>query len=189
GQAIDAGSGEVLQRIAQARLRLDQLRIEKEEARRRYHDVEVRVTRVDERLRNRTEILSRQTDRRDTAASLLRTLASTGLLELAGPGIAKGEQLTWSTTRTVEVAFQLISRLDSIDAGDAGWEHLQKSVPSEFDRLMQALSAQGCRSSATFSDDLFVANAMFAGRECAVDEIRQILFDDVTARQMLLDAR
>src|SRR5207245_10355797 len=48
---------------------------------------------------------------------------------------------------------------------------------------------QGCRSSATVSDDLFVANAMFAGRECAVDEIKQILFDDVTTRQMLLDAR
>ena len=189
GRAIDAGSGEVLQRIAQARLRLDQLRIEKEEARRRYHDVEVRVTRVDERLRNRTEILSRQTDRRDTAASSLRTFASTGLLELAAPGIAKGEPLTWSTTRTVEVAFELVSRSDSIDAGDPGWEHYQKSVPSEFNRLTQALSAQGCRSSATFSDDLFVANAMFAGRECAVDEIKQILFDDVTARQMLLDAR
>ena len=208
GRAIDAGSGEVLQRIAQARLRLDQLRIEKEEARRRYHDVEVRVTRVDERLRNRTEILSRQTDRRDTAASSLRTFASTGLLELVAPGIAReaagqvlgfrenravqlarGEPLTWSTTRTVEVASELVSRSDSIDAGDPGWEHYQKSVPSEFNRLTQALSAQGCRSSATFSDDLFVANAMFAGRECAVDEIRQILFDDVTARQMLLDAR
>jgi hypothetical protein len=89
----------------------------------------------------------------------------------------------------VEVAFELVSRLDSIDAGDAAWEYHQKSVPSNFTTLMQGLSAQGCRSSAAFCDDVFVATAVFAGEEHAMDELRQILVDDVAARQMLLDAR
>jgi len=40
-----------------------------------------------------------------------------------------------STTRTVELAFELVSRSDSIDAGDPGWEHYQKFVPSEFNPL------------------------------------------------------
>src|SRR5262249_27746382 len=129
GQAIDAGYSEVLQRIAQARQRLDQLHVEEKELRRRYHDTEVAVNRVDERLRNRTQMLTGETDRRDTAAASLLTFASTGLLQLASPEIvgANGEKPT--TTRAVEMAFELESRLASIDANDESWEHLQKSIP------------------------------------------------------------
>ena len=186
-QAVDAGFNEILQRIDQARNRLDLLRIEEKELRRRYHDTEVAVTRVDERLLNRTGMLNGQTDRRDTSAAALQTFASTGLLHLAAADIGKGG-LT-STARTVEAAFELSSRLQSIDAGDTAWEQHQKSIPSEFNSLMQALSVQGCQSSATFRDDVFVATAMHAGRERGMDELRQILFDDVATRQMLLNAR
>ena len=180
---------EILRRISRARQRLDQLRVEEKETRRRYHDTEVAVTRVDERLRNRTEILTGQTDRRETAAASLRTFASTGLMQLAVSGIAGEAELKASTLRTVEAAFDLVSRLASIDAGDSAWEQQQKSVPSQFSTLMQTLSAQGCRSSATFRDDVFVAAAVFAGRERLIDELRQILIDDVADRQRLLDAR
>jgi hypothetical protein len=187
GHGVDAGFGEIVERVAQARQRLDHLRMEEKELRRRYHDTEVAVILVDERLRNRTEVLNGQTDRRDSAASSLLTFASTGLLQLAAAGIAGGDALKASTV--VEVAFNLAARLDSIDADDSAWERYQRSVPSQFNTLMQGLCAQGCQSSATFQDDLFVATAVFAGREYAMQELRQILFDDVAARQMLLDAR
>src|SRR5262249_28063778 len=82
-----------------------------------------------------------------------------------------------------------VSRLASVDAGDAMWDQHQKSVPSHFNTLMQTLSALGCHSSAVFRDDLFVATAVFAGQEQTVDVLREILHDDVTARQRLLDAR
>jgi len=135
--------------------------------------------------------LSGETDRRETAAASLRQFASTGLLKLAAPGLDvpdAGEAHHWSTTRTVEVAFELVSRLDFVDAGEAAWEYHQKSVPTNFTTLMQVLSAQGCRSSAAFCDDVFVATAVFAGEEHTIEELRQILHDDVATRQILLDA-
>ena len=189
GQAVDGSLGEILERVDRARERLEALRIEEKEIRRRYHDTEIAVTRVDERLRSRTAVLNSETDRRDTAAASLRAFASTGLLQLVAPGIPGTDALTWSTTRTVEVAFELASRLDSIDADDSAWDYHQKAVPSQFNTLMQALSVQSCESSAAFRDDVFVAGAVFAGQERAMEELRHILLDDVTDRQMLFDAR
>ena len=184
-----SGFSEILGRVDRARERLEALHNEEQTTRRRYHDMEVAVTRVDERLRNRTAVLNGDSDRRDAAVVSLRSFAATGLLKLLVPELAVGDPLTWSTARAVEVAFELASRLRSIDAGDGAWENLQKSVPVQFTTLMQALSAQGCQSAAFFKDDLFVATAVFSGQDRAMDDYRQILAEDVAARQMLLDAR
>jgi len=187
-QAAGTTFSEILARVDQARERLERLRIEEKETRTRYHDTEVAVTRVDERLRNRTEMLNGQTDRRESAAAALRTFASTGLLQLVAADV-DAKSIASSMTRTVEAAFELASRLDSIDADEPAWERHQKLVPSEFTTLMQALSAQNCQSSATFRDDVFVATAVFAGQERTIADLRQLLFDDVATRQRLLDAR
>jgi hypothetical protein len=165
------------------------LRVEEKETRRRYHDTEIAVTRVDERLRSRTKILTGETDRRDTAASSLRKFAATGLLKLVSSALDDRDPFSWSTTRTVEAAFELAARLNRIDAGDAAWDYFQKSVPLQFTTLTRALSAERIESSAAFHDDIFVASAVFAGQKRAPGELRQILFDDVSNRQMLLDAR
>jgi hypothetical protein len=89
----------------------------------------------------------------------------------------------------VEVAYELVSRLSLVDAGDASWEFQQRSAPAQFNILMQALSTQGYKSSASFRDDVFVAVAAFAGQDRAINEVRQILSDDVSDRQLLLDTR
>lgn len=188
GRKADTASGEILQRAARARERLDALRIQEKKTRQRYHDTEVAVTRLDERLRNRTEMLTGQTDKRDAAAASLLNFASTGLLQLAVPGIFVNDA-DRSSKRAVEMAFELKSRLDSIDATDRAWDSHQKSIPAEFNTLVQVLSAQVCRSSAAFRDDVFVATAIFAGKVCSMDELRQILSEDVSARQLLVDAR
>jgi hypothetical protein len=187
-QTVDTSYGEILERISRSRERLEALRIEEKETRLRFHDTEVAVTRVDERLRSRTAVLNGDTDRRETAAVSLRTFASTGLVYLAAPEFETGDPRTWSTTQTVEAALELTSRLVSIDAGDEAWQRHQKSVASEFTVLMQVLSTQGCRSSAAFRDDIFVASAVFAGREYAMSELRETLLDNVTTRQILLQA-
>jgi len=189
GRSADANSSETLERVAHARHRLEELRLAEKETQRRYHDTVVAVTREDERLRSRTAVLNSDTDRREIAASSLRTFAATGLLKLAVPGIVEEDPLTWLTMRTVEVAFELASRLESIDAGDAAWEQHQKTVPSKFTTLMQVLSSQGLESSAAFHDDVFVATAVYAGQQRAMDDLKQMLFEDVSVRQMLLDAR
>jgi hypothetical protein len=188
GRAAGGDVAETLKRVARAREGLEQLRIEEKELRTRYHDTEVAVTRVDERLRNRTEMLNGQTDRRESAAASLLTFVSTGLLRLAA-GLHSADELASSTTRTVELAFELKSRLDLMDASDSVWETHQKAIPSAFNKLMQILSAQNCRSSAIFRDDVFVATAAFAGKERPVHELQEVLFEDVETRQKLLRAR
>jgi hypothetical protein len=188
-QAVGADRDEMLQRLHAAQQRFDELQMQEKEARRQHHDAELAVTRVDERLRNLTEMLNGQTERWNTAAAALRAFASTGLLHLAVPGFADDDPLKWSTTHTVEVAFELSSRLDLIESGDSVWEHYQKSVPAQFNELMQALSAQGCQPSATFRNDVFVATSTFGERECTMEELHQALSREVRTRQMLLDAR
>src|SRR5262249_31795627 len=188
-QSVDSEFDRIFRRLEDARQRLNDLRNQEKETRRLHHETELAVTRVDERLRNRTEMLNGQTDRRGAAAASLRAFACTKLLQLAAPGIVDADAQSWSTARTVEVAFEVASRLASIESGDTTWEHLQKSVPTQFNELMSALSGQSCQPSATFCDDVFAATAMFAGRECTMDDLRQLLSDEVSTRQMLLDAR
>jgi SbcC/RAD50-like, Walker B motif len=188
-QGIDADSEDILQRVAEARRRLEDIRIEEREALRRYHDTELGATRLDERLRNRAAILNRETDRRDSAASALQACASSGLLNLAVSGIASEDAQTWSATRIVEIAFHVGGRLNHIEAGDSAWEHHQKSIPAQFNALMETLSVQGFQSSAVFRDDLFVATILWAGRERTTPEVHATLSDEVATRQMLLNAR
>jgi hypothetical protein len=189
GLSIDHDSAEILRRVAGAQDRIEQVRVKTKETRERYHDTELAVTRLDERLRNRTEILSGETDRRDATASSLLAFASTPLLELAAPGIATSVTATASARRAVELASELVSRLHSVDAGDQVWDQHQKSVAAQFNTLIQALAAQNWKAFGIFCEDVLVAKALFAGRECGVDELRQVLSDDVTGRQMLVDAR
>ena len=188
-QAVNSDFEQILQRLEQTRRRLEDLRIQDKEMRQRHHDMELAVTRVDERLRNRTEMLNGQTDRRDAAASSLRSFARTKLLQLAVPGIAADDASTWSIARIVEVVFEVASKLETVQSGDPIWESLQKSVPGEFNELMRTVSPQCCQPTAAFSDDVFVATASFAGREHTMAELRAALMEEVSVRQMLLDAR
>jgi hypothetical protein len=87
------------------------------------------------------------------------------------------------------VARHIASKLESIDADAQTWAHLQKSVPTQFNELMQTLSAQACQPTATFRDDVFVASALFGGRETTVEDLLQILSKEVTVRQVLLNTK
>src|SRR5262249_19194458 len=71
-QALSVDADQIFHRLEQARKRLEDLRAQDKQTRLRHHHTELGVTRVDERLRNRTEMLNGQTDRRDTAAASLR---------------------------------------------------------------------------------------------------------------------
>ena len=188
-QVYDAHIDQILKQIDEAKQRLDDLKKQESEARHRHHNAELAVTRLDERLRNLTDMLNGHIERRDKAASALRAFADTRLLHLAVSGIADGDASTWPTSRTVEVARHLASKLESIDADDQTWAHLQKSVPTQFNELMQTLSAQDCQPTATFRDDVFVASALFGGRETTIEELLRILSKEVTVRQVLLSAR
>jgi uncharacterized protein (TIGR02680 family) len=187
--STDAGLDNTLEQLHVARERLDELQSQERDARRQHHDAELAVTRVDERLRNLTEMLNGQTERWNAAASALRGFAATKLLSLAVPGFSDAPPAQWSTPHTVEVAFDLASRLDLIETGDSVWEHYQKSIPAQFNELMQVLSAQGCQPSATFCNDVFVATCVFAGRDCSMEELHDTLSGEVQAGQMLMNAR
>jgi uncharacterized protein (TIGR02680 family) len=188
-QLRDAHIDQILREVDESKDRLEQLKRQESEARRRHHDAELAVTRLDERLRNLTDMLNGNIERRDSAALALRGFAGTRLLHLAVPGITDSDASDWATSRTVEVARQLASRLESIECDDPTWEGLQKSIPTQFNELMQTLSAQDCQPTATFRDDVFVASALFGGQESTIEDLLQILSKEVTVRQVLLNAR
>jgi uncharacterized protein (TIGR02680 family) len=188
-QVYDASVDQILRQIDENKQHLDDLKKQEEETRSRHHDVELIVTRLEERLRNLTDMLNGHIERRDSAASALRAFAGTRLVHLAVSGIPDGDAPAWTTARTVEVARQIASKLESIDADDPTWEHLQKSVPTQFNELMQSLSAHDCQPTATFRDDVFVASAVFNGQEMTIPDLLQMLSKEVTVRQVLLNAR
>jgi len=188
-EALGADPGGVAQRIDAARRRLDAARDEDRKAQREMHDVELAVTRMDERLRNLNQLLNSRAAARDAAVSSMRTFAEAGLIGLAAPGVQSDGKAGWSEAGAVLLAGDLARRLEAVDGGDAAWEHHQRSAPAHFNELMQALSVQGCRLAATFRDDIFVVTAVFDGKECAIDELQQILSREAATRQMLLDAR
>jgi uncharacterized protein (TIGR02680 family) len=188
-QVHGAPIDQILKQIDDAKQRLDDLKQKERDARQRHHDSELAVTRLDERLRNLTDMLNGHIERRDSAASALRAFAGTRLLHVAVSGIADSDSSAWTTARTVEVASQLAAKLDSIDSDDPTWELLQKSVPTQFNDLMQTLSAHDCQPTATFRDDVFVASALFGGQETTIEDLFQILSKEVTVRQVLMNAR
>ena len=188
-QTVGAGVDEILKRLAFARGGLAEIEQQARNAGGQHRKMELDIAAIDERLRNLAEMLQGETTRRDDSARVLQAFAGTGLLHLAVPGMADHDAPAWSITRTVEVAREVASKLESVESDNGAWERHQKTVQSDFNELMQTLSAQGCQPSAIFRDDVFVATALFAGRDCTMEDLHQILSSEVTTRQMLLDAR
>ncbi len=74
---------------------------------------------------------------RQVAALHCNVINLSGSLEhVAASGIVTADVQTWTIKCTVEAAFEVVSRLKSIDANDTAWEHHQKMVPSQFTSLM-----------------------------------------------------
>jgi hypothetical protein len=119
----------------------------------------------------------------------LRTLAAAKLIDVACPGLDVGDPAGWSITRAVEAARSLDAPLGGVDGDDAAWERVQKDVHGSLQRLAEALLPHGYQPGMTLESGLFVVTVPFRGRECTAHELRDALVEEVTSRQLLLDAR
>jgi uncharacterized protein YPO0396 len=133
--------------------------------------------------------LESETASRDQALQQFKTFAGTRLLHLAVPEFIQEGSASWSVTRGVEVAREIVASLANIDASDAVWERLQNGVTRQYADLVQQLHSHDCRASATFCEDVFVATVSYGPEERGIEELRDWLTFEVATRQELLAAR
>jgi uncharacterized protein (TIGR02680 family) len=188
-RSVGAAVDEILQRLADARQALGAVQAALEAAREAREDARIREAVAGEKVSAEGRTLHEDTTRRDGAIAGLRALAAAKLIDVACPGIDPGDAAGWSVTRAVEVARNLDVALDGVEGDDAVWERAQKDVHGSLQRLAEALLPHGYHPGMTLENGLFVVTVPFRGRECTAHELRDALVEEVTSRQLLLDAR
>jgi uncharacterized protein (TIGR02680 family) len=188
-RSIGAAVEEILQRLADARSARAATQAELESTRAAHGKTAIREAVAQEKSEAERRTLDDDAGRRDAAVAALRTLAAARFLDVAQTGVETGDPAGWSVTRAVEVARGVEAALAGVDADDAAWQRVQKDIHASVQRLTEALLPYGYQPAMTVEDALFVVTVPFRGRECTMTELREALGDEVTTRQMLLDAR
>ena len=188
-QSVGAAVEEILQRLAEVRGTLAVIQAGLEQTRQAREDTRIREAVAQQKIDTECSSLDDAAGRRDAAVAAFRTFAAVKLLDIAQTGVDPGDPAGWSVTRAVEVARELDALLADVDGADAAWQRVEKDVHASIQRLTEALLPHGYQPGTTFEDGLFVVTVPFRGRECTMTELREALGDEVTTRQMLLDAR
>ena len=188
-QSVGAAVEEILQRLAGARSARAATQTELESAREAHGKTGIREAVAQEKTEAERRTLDEDAGRRDAAIAALRTLAGARLLDVAQTGVEAGDPAGWSVTRAVEVARGVEAALAGVDADDGAWQRVQRDVHASVQRLTEALLPYGYQPAMTIEDALFVVTVPFRGRECTMTELREALREEVTTRQLLLDAR
>lgn len=126
---------------------------------------------------------------RKAAAERFRSFASARLLSLVMPALTLSDVREWSLSRSIDVAREIDSALESADPSDAAWERVQKEIHKPFQELTDALHPYGYQPSAEINNGVLVVGAVFQGTACTMDELRSALSEEISRRQTLLDAR
>jgi uncharacterized protein (TIGR02680 family) len=187
--SVGAAVEEILHRLAAARSARAATQAELESAREAHRTTGIREAVAQERTATERRTLDDDAGRRDAAVAALRTLAAARLLDVAQTGVEAGDPAGWSVTRAVDVARGVDAALAGVDADDAAWQRVQKDVHASVQRLTEALLPYGYQPALTIEDALFVVTVPFRGRECTMTELRDEVRDEVTTRQLVLDAR
>jgi uncharacterized protein (TIGR02680 family) len=188
-RSVGAAVEEILQRLADARGARAATQAELDSAREASGKAAIREAVAQEKSEAERRTLDDDAGRRDAAIAALRTLVSARLLDVAQTGVEVGEAAGWSVTRAVEAARGVEAALAAVEADDAAWQRVQKDVHASVQRLTEALLPYGYQPAMALADTLFVVTVPFRGRECTMTELREALREEVTTRQMLLDAR
>ncbi len=188
-QSVGAAVEEILRRLAEMRGTLAAVRAGLEQSQQAREDTRIREAVAREKVETEGRTLEDDASHRGTAIAALRTFAAARLLDVAQAGLDAGDPASWSVTRAVELARALDLALADVEGEDAAWQRVQKDVHASIQRLTDALLPHGYQPGTTIEDGLFVVTVPFSGRECTMNELRDALSDEVTTRQMLLDAR
>ncbi len=188
-ESIGAAVEDILKRLTEARAVLANVALELEDTRTARDGVlkSEAVARKD--VETETQQLHLDASQRDVAITSLKTLANARLVEVAVPGIDVGEPGGWSVTRAVEIARAIEAVVSDVNSDDGSWQRVQRDIYTSVQRLTDTLLPYGYQPGATIEDDLFVVTVPFQGRTCTMTELRAALTEEVTSRQLLLDAR
>jgi uncharacterized protein (TIGR02680 family) len=188
-ESVGAAVEDVLRRLEEARVARETVRCELD------RDAKAREqTRIGEALaRERVDTEQRQlavdTSQRETAVASLKTFAAARLLDVADSALDAGDPGAWSVTRAVDVARSVEAALGDVDGDDAAWERVQRDIHGSVQRLTEMLLPYDYHPGTTIEDGLFVVTVPFRGRPCTMTDLRAALAEEVTSRQLLLDAR
>jgi uncharacterized protein (TIGR02680 family) len=188
-QSIGAAAEDILKRLSEAREGSATVAAELDETRKTRDIVLASEAVACTEVETQTNQLELDASQRDVAITALKTLASARLIEVAVPGADVGEPGGWSVTRAVETARGIEAALDDVNSDDGSWQRVQRDIYASVQRLTETLLPYGYQPGATIEDDLFVVTVPFQGRTCTMTELRAALIDEVTSRQLLLDAR
>jgi uncharacterized protein (TIGR02680 family) len=158
-----------------------------EEQRGEQHDAAVRAE-AEQRLL--AQQLTEATDRRARAAEAFQRFAATGLLAAGVPDVDlpdAGEP--WAPDPTVRLARRCDQALEQLDASDAVWDRVQRTVTDQFAALTEALSRHGHQASAELADAGFVVTITYHQQQASPDALVDVLVDDLAQREQLLSAR
>lgn len=187
--AIGAAVEEILGRLAGARQALARVHDDQERARKAREKALVSEELAGKEIETQTAQLEVDARQRDGAITALRAFAAARLLEVAHPGLDAGEPAGWSITRAVESARAIEAALGDVHSDDAAWQRVQRESHASIQRLTDALLPYGYQPGTTVEDGLFVVTVPFQGRTCTMTELGAALVEEVTSRQVLLDAR
>ncbi len=188
-QSIGAAVEDILKRLTGAREVLAKVASELEATRKARDGVLTGEAVARKDVDTQTQQLHIDASQRDVAITALKTLASARLVDVAVPGIDAGEPGGWSVTRAVEIARGIEAALNDVNSDDGSWQRVQRDIYTSVQRLTETLLPYGYQPGATIEDDLFVVTVPFQGRTCTMTELRAALAEEVTSRQLLLDAR
>ncbi len=187
--ALGATVEQVLARLQEARGELQRLHDAREEANRRMAALETECALARQKVETLEKELGERLEQRAAAVEVMKRLAATRLLDVAGIETDDDDPAAWSVTRTVEVARLVEASLGRLDSSPEAWQRRKGSIHRHFVQLQETLLPHGYQPAGTMIDDLFVVTVPYQGRELTMIQLRDALSDEVGHRQTILDAK
>ncbi|HVL98185.1 MAG TPA: TIGR02680 family protein [Egibacteraceae bacterium] len=188
---VGAAVSEVLARLADARARAEAIRAETDDRREERTEATAAAKVAETQIATHGEQLAADEGRRATAIDALAAFAATGLLAVAGDGLAdlaEGAGEGWSADRAVRSARRIRDELGEGD-DDAAWQRTQRDIHRHIQTLTDTLLPHGYEPATTVEDGVLVVTVPFQGRQCSMEALHRALSEEVTHRRSLLDAR
>lgn len=129
---------------------------------------------------------------RDRAIEALHSFASRGFLRLAESGIDDQVETAspWSATRGVEVARRIDAAFSEQSMSDEAWQRSKSDLLAGFEQLKETLGPKGYPpQNEPTADDLYQIVVPYQNQPRSVVELDELLGEEITHRQGLLDAR
>lgn len=163
---------------------------EHREVEQRYLDARDRSNRAaGQEAELRSDQAERQ-ERRDAAASRLRSFTSTGLLAVALPDMDTPDpEPEWAADPAVRLARRVEAALTDVDDSDPSWRKVQDDITRRFTELTEALTRHGHQAHADLRDGLYVVSILYTGRERAPRELLTLIAAEVELRERELTTR